>query len=309
MSDTIRPKAGEGMADTLTGSTVPRRQLGRYLRDLRNRAGLTIKDAARGLEWSETKIWRIESGQTSLRSFDVEVMCRVYGVEADMTQALMGLARETKAKGWWQAYGDAVPEWFDLYVGLEAAASRLFLYGQELAPGLFQIEDYARTLIVADNPGVDQAEIDRRVRLRMARQAVVRRTIDPPVLQVALNESVLRWPIGGPRVMAAQLERLARASELPNVSLRVVSFTAGFHPGILSGSFNILRFPLNGNGQESEPPTVYADLYTGALYLDKPQEIDRFSEAFAGIWQHALDEEASREMIQQASEALINGQA
>ena len=110
------------MADTLTGSTVPRRQLGRYLRDLRNQAGLTVKDAARGLEWSETKMWRIETGQTSLRSFDVEVMCRVYGVASDMTRALMGLAKETKARGWWQAYGDAVPEWFDLYVGLEAAA-------------------------------------------------------------------------------------------------------------------------------------------------------------------------------------------
>lgn len=295
------------MADTLTGSTVPRRQLGRYLRDLRNRAGLTVKDAARGLEWSETKIWRIETGQTSLRSFDVEVMCRVYRVESDMTAALMGLAKETKARGWWQAYGDAVPEWFDLYVGLEAAASRLFFYGQELVPGLFQTAEYARTVIAADHPEESDEEVSRRVSLRMARQALVRRTIDPPALQVALNESVLRRTVGGHQVMAAQLERLAEASELPNVSLRVVPFAAGFHPGVLSGSFVILRFPLNGGGQESEPPTVYADLYTGALYLDKPSEIDRYSGAYAGIWQHALDEEASRALIQQAAEALIDG--
>jgi transcriptional regulator with XRE-family HTH domain len=295
------------MADTLTGSTVPRRQLGRYLRDLRNQAGLTVKDAARGLEWSETKIWRIETGQTSLRSFDVEVMCRIYGVKSDMTTALMGLAKETKARGWWQAYGDAVPEWFDLYVGLEAAASRLFLYAQELVPGLFQTAEYARTLITADHPEESDEEADRRVSLRMARQALVRRTIDPPALQVALNESVLRRPVGGRQVMTAQLRRLAEASELPNVSLRVVPFAVGFHPGILSGSFNILRFPLNGGGQESEPPTVYADLYTGALYLDKPNEIDRYIDAYAGIWQHALDEEASRALIHQAAEALIDG--
>src|ERR1700722_1006475 len=280
------------MADTSTGSTVPRRQLGRYLRDLRNAAGLTVKDAARGLEWSEAKMWRIETGQTSLRSLDVEAMCRIYGARSDMTSALMGLAKETKARGWWQAYGDAVPEWFDLYVGLEAAASRLFLYGQELVPGLFQTADYARTLITADHPEESDEEADRRVSLRMARQALVRRTIDPPALQVALNESVLRRTVGGHQVMAAQLQRLAEASELPNVSLRVVPFAAGFHPGVLSGSFNILRFPLNGGGQESEPPTVYADLYTGALYLDKPSEIDRYSEAYAGIWQHALDEAA-----------------
>jgi transcriptional regulator with XRE-family HTH domain len=294
------------MTETLTGSTVPRRQLGRYLRDMRNQAGLTVKDAARGLEWSETKIWRIETGQTSLRSFDVEVMCRVYGAAPDITEALMGLAKETKARGWWQAYGDAVPEWFDLYVGLEAAASKLFLYEQELVPGLFQTEDYARTLIKSGHPEESDEEAGQRVSLRMARQALVRRPIDPPALQVALNESVLRRPIGGPQIMAGQLKRLAAASELPNVALRVVPFSAGFHPGILSGPFNILRFPANVNGTESEPPTVYADLYTGALYLDKPNEIERYTEAFTGIWQHALDEPASRELIRQAAEELSN---
>lgn len=295
------------MPDVLTGSTVPRRQLGRYLRDLRNQAGLLVKDAARGLEWSEAKMWRIETGQTSLRSLDVEAMCRLYGAAPDITSALMSLAKETKARGWWAAYGDAVPEWFDLYVGLEAAASRLFLYEQELVPGLFQTEDYARTLIRADHPDEDEAETERRVRLRMARQSVVRRMIDPPALQVTLNESVLRWPVGGADIMAAQLDRLATASELPNISLRVVPFAVGFHPGIVSGSFNIIRFPLNGNGEESEPPTVYADLFTGALYLDKPGEIERYSQAYSSIWERALNEESSRDLILQAAEGLRNG--
>jgi transcriptional regulator with XRE-family HTH domain len=296
------------MPDEVTGSTVPRRQLGRYLRDLRNQAGMLVKDAAKQLEWSEAKMWRIETGQVSLRSLDVEAMCRAYGAEPGITSALMGLAKETKARGWWQGYGDAVPEWFDLYVGLEAAASRLFLYEQELVPGLFQTEDYARTLITADHPDEDEAEIERRVRLRMARQGVVRRMIDPPALQVVLNESVLRWPVGGAVVMAGQLARLAEASDLPNVSLRVVPFSVGFHPGIVSGSFNILRFPLNGNGEDSEPPTVYADLFTGALYLDKPSEIERYSQAYGAIWLRALDERSSGDLIRQAAEGLRNGQ-
>src|SRR5215469_215781 len=126
------------MADQMTGSTVPRRQLGRYLRDLRNQAGLTAKAAAQQLERSEPTIWRIETGQTSVRSIDVELMCRLYGASPEMTEALTRLARETKARGWWQAYGDAVPEWFDLYVGLEAAAAPLLWYEQELIPGLLQ---------------------------------------------------------------------------------------------------------------------------------------------------------------------------
>jgi transcriptional regulator with XRE-family HTH domain len=300
-------EAGEAMPEVMTGSTVPRRQLGRYLRDLRNQAGILVKDAAKQLEWSEAKLWRIETGQTSLRSLDVEAMCRVYGAPPDMTEALMGLAKETKARGWWQAYGDAVPEWFDLFVGLEAAASRLSWYEQQLVPGLFQTEDYARTLIRAHNPDEDNAETERRVRLRMGRQAIVRRMIDPPAIQVALDESVLRRAIGGAEIMAGQLARLAEASDLPNVSLKVVPFSVGFHPGVLSGPFVFLRFPLNGGGTDSEPPTVYTDIYTGALYLDKPSEIERYSEAFAGLWQHALDEPSSRELIRNTAEALRHG--
>ena len=167
------------MAVETTGSTVPRRQLGRHLRELRGSQRITVKAAAEKLEWSEAKIWRIETGQTSLRSHDVELMCRIYGAPADLTEALMGLAKETKARGWWHAYGDVIPEGFDVYIGLEEAASLLSLYQSELVPGLLQTEDYARTLIEADNPGVDAEEIDRRVQLRIARQALVRRPVAP----------------------------------------------------------------------------------------------------------------------------------
>src|ERR1700735_3589829 len=109
-SATLGMKGRCAMPDATTGSTVPRRQLGRHLRDLRNKQRLTVKTAAAAMEWSETKIWRIETGQTSLRSFDVEAMCRIYGAPTDLTQALMALAKETKSKGWWQAYGDVIPE-------------------------------------------------------------------------------------------------------------------------------------------------------------------------------------------------------
>lgn len=124
---------------------------------------------------------------------------------------------------------------------------------------------------------------------------------------MALNESILKRPVGGAQVMAAQLDHLVAISDLPNASLRVVPFSAGLYPGITSGAFEILRFPLNGNGEESEPPTVYAELFTGAVYLDKPGEIGRYSAAFSGIWDQALDESSSRELIQQAGEDLRNG--
>jgi transcriptional regulator with XRE-family HTH domain len=292
------------MPEGLSGSTVPRRQLGRYLRDLRGQARLTVKAAAAQLEWSEAKIWRIETGQTSLRSLDVEQMCRVYGAPADLTEALMALARETKARGWWLSYGDVIPEGFDVYIGLEEAASRLCWYESELVPGLLQTEDYARTLITTDNPGVSDEEIERRVQLRIARQALLTRVTAAPDLRVVLNEAILRRPIGDESIMAAQLSRLASVGALPNVSIKVMPFGVGLHYGIMSGPFVMLEFPVNGSGQHSEPPTVYVDGFTGALYLDKEREIKRYGNAFDAIWRAALDETATQELITQAAREL-----
>jgi transcriptional regulator with XRE-family HTH domain len=289
------------MAEETTGSTVPRRQLGRHLRDLRNSQRLTVRAAAQRLEWSEAKIWRIETGQVGLRSLDVETVCRIYGAPPDLTEALMGLAKETKARGWWHAYGDVIPDWFDVYIGLEEAAESISWYESELVPGLLQTESYARSVIAADNPGVDDEEISRRVHVRIERQALVTRVTAAPALNVVLNEAILRRPVGGAEVMSGQLRRLLDASELPNVALRILPFSAGLHPGIMSGPFEILRFSLNGDGKASEPPTVYADGFTGALYLDKPKEIERYDEAFGRIWSASLDEKASKSLLGHAS--------
>lgn len=287
-----------------TGSTVPRRQLGRYLRELRNGQRISVKTAAEQLEWSETKIWRVETGQSSLRSLDVEQMCRLYAAPPDITEALMGLAKETKAKGWWHAYGDVIPEGFDVYIGLEEAASLLCMYQSELVPGLLQTEDYARTVISAGKPDENDDQVDRLVHLRIARQALVQRPTAPMELRAVLNESVIRRPVGGTAIMAAQLDRLAEAAGQSNVSLRVVPFSAGLHHGVMSGPFYILRFPLNGDGRESEPATVYVNGFTGDLYLDKAHEVERYADAFESIWTAALDEPVSRNLIQRSAREL-----
>jgi transcriptional regulator with XRE-family HTH domain len=295
------------MPDEMSSSTVPRRQLGRYLEELRENAGLKRKDAAKALERSTPTMWRIETGQTPMRGIEVEAMCRLYGAPPEMTAFLVSLASETKAKGWWQAYGDAVPDYLDLYVGLEGVATEFAWFEAELVPGIFQTADYSRTIITADHPEENTAEIERRVQLRLARQPILRRPINQPEFQVAIRESVLRCPVGGPEVMAVQLHRLVEVSELPNVSLRVLPFAAGFHLGMLAGAFVILRFPLNGGGAESEPPTVYSDLFTGALYLDKPREVERYDRAFAEIWEASRDEVSSRDLIRQAAEDMRDG--
>ncbi|WP_241755929.1 helix-turn-helix transcriptional regulator [Actinomadura sp. RB99] len=291
------------VTEAAMGSTVPRRQLGRYLRELRTNARFTVQAAATALEWSEAKMWRIETGQTSLRSHDVETMCRVYGAPDDMKVALMGLAKETKGKGWWHAYGDVIPDGFDLFIGLEEAARSREEYSPELIPGLLQTPDYARA-VIQNNTRLQEEEIGRRVQLRIQRQTLVTRPSAPPALKVALNEAVVRRAVGGPAVMAAQLSHLAEMNERANVAVSVVPFSAGAHKGLDTGPFIILRFPTTGDGRDHEPPTVYVQGFTGALYLDKPREVDRYAEAFAAIWDNALPPEESSALFRQLAREM-----
>lgn len=246
-------------------------------------------------------MWRIETGQVPLRSLDVEAMCKIYGASSDLTEALSGLAKETKARGWWHAYGDVIPEGFDVYVGLEEAATSLSSYQSDIIPGLLQTDDYAREIVRTHIRGISDDDLEGRVRLRNQRQTLLTRATDPPTFSVTLSEAVLRRPVGGRSVMRQQLAHLVYVSEQPNVSIRVTPFSAGMHPGVMTGPFIILRFPLNGDGIDTEPPTVYADGFTGGLYLDKPKEVEQYEEAFQGIWSASLDEQASRRLLSEVA--------
>ncbi|SDD22367.1 helix-turn-helix domain-containing protein [Actinokineospora iranica] len=296
----------EGTTSTVatSGSTVPRRQLGRFMKKLRAEARLSVRTAAEALEWSETKMWRIETGQTSLRSLDVKAMCALYGADEEETEGLMALAKETKAKGWWVSYSDVIPEWLDLYIGLEEAAAQIQGYESELVPGLLQTERYARVLIQTDNPGVDPDEIERRVQVRMARQMLLGRRFRPLVLHVVLNEAILHRPVGGTELMVEQLRRLIELGQLPNVCVRVMPFSAGLHYGIMSGPFVKLEFPLDGNGRPTEPSTIYIDSFTGALFLEKSHEIERYATAFAKVWDSSLSEVESTNYISKVAREM-----
>ncbi|MFD6398849.1 helix-turn-helix domain-containing protein [Nocardia sp. NPDC060249] len=267
----------------VTGSTMPRRQLGRHLRDLRNRARMTTRTAAAQLEWSEAKIWRIETGQTSLRSLDVEAMCKVYGAPADLVEPLAALARETKARGWWTSYGDVIAEGFEVYIGLEEAASGLALYEDGLVPALLQTEDYAKALLEQTIPGLTEAELVRRLRVMAARQALVTRADAPLRLDVVLAESVLTRVIGDDRVRAGQLARLRELAERETVRIQVVPGDSGYHAGLESGRFVILDFGVDDSVDRPEPPVVYVETFAGSTYLDKPAECDRYRRAFTEI--------------------------
>lgn len=168
-------------------------------------------------------------------------------------------------------------------------------------PGLLQTDDYARTLIHTDHPELNEQEIDRRVQLRIERQALLTRVTDPPGMGVVLNESVVRRPIGSQKIMADQLTHLLEVGELPNLTVRMLPFAGGMHHGVTSGPFVMLEFPINGTGMPTEPTTIYIEGHAGALYLDKPHEAELYEKAFNHIQRASLSEAASRQFIAEAA--------
>jgi Domain of unknown function (DUF5753) len=209
---------------------------------------------------------------------------------------LVSLAAASKSKGWWQSYGDAVPEWFELYVGLEAAALRVRNYESALVPGLLQTREYAE-VVVDTVPDISEAEVARRVAVRLERQKLLARSAPGPLrLEVIINEAVLRRQLADRATMRGQLARLAGAAKIPDVDLRVVPLSARPHHTLVTGAFVILEFPTTG-ARPAEPTTVYSEGLTGALYLDRPQEVDAFETAWAMLGDTALDVDDSADMI------------
>ncbi|WDZ82645.1 helix-turn-helix domain-containing protein [Micromonospora cathayae] len=283
------------------GSTVPRRQLGRLLRQFRTEAGVTLDAAAEALEYSRQKIWRIESGTGSVRVLDVRAMCELYGVSPELTESMRALAVQTRAKGWWQGYADVLPAWFELYVGLESAAAHLRGHGESVVPGLLQTQEYAQALHRLDHPRAGETERDRAVAFTLRRQALLtRRTPTAPRVRQILSEAVLRRTVGGPALMTAQLQHLVDASGPGNVSVRVLPLAAGPPPGAAAGTFVILDFPTPRGGRAAaEPSVVYHESLTGALYLDKPDEVQAYEDTWRGLDRLALNESDSIDLIKQ----------
>ncbi|WBB72395.1 helix-turn-helix transcriptional regulator [Micromonospora sp. WMMD1128] len=257
---------------------------------------MTLDAAAEALECSRQKVWRIESGLGSARGVDVRAMCQLYDANAELTGALAALASETKAKGWWHAYGDAIPDWFELYVSLEQSANRIRRYDEALVPGLLQTRAYAFS-VYQHRSEVTEEERERLVEVRLQRQTLLTRRLPPaPKMDVVVSEAALLRVVGDRETMAEQLRHLLTVSERPNVRIRVLPLSAGLHRGVEAGTFVMLEFPP-GTRATPEPPVIYSESWTGALYLDRPEEFAAYENIWAGLGQLVLDEGQSRQLI------------
>ncbi len=254
-----------------SGPTVLRILLGSQLRRLREAKGVAREEAGWAIRASGSKISRMELGRVSFKERDVVDLLALYGVDEDESAALVALAKEANSPGWWHKYGDVLPDWFQVYVGLEEAASLIRSYEVQFVPGLLQTADYARAVIRLGQPSAAPDEVERRVSLRTARQELLTKA-GGPRLWAVMDEAALRRPIGGEEVMRAQLVRLIEATREPNITLQVVPFRSGGHAAE-AGAFAIMRFP-----ETDLPDVVYLEQLTSALYLDKREDVERYTE-------------------------------
>ncbi|MFI5065492.1 MAG: helix-turn-helix domain-containing protein [Streptosporangiales bacterium] len=270
------------IAGARAGATVVRMMLGAQLRRLREAAGITPEQAGYEIRASRSKISRLEHGRVGCKLRDVEDLLTLYEVtDEQMLAGLLSLARQANTQGWWTRFGDILPDWFETYLGLEAAASLIRTFELQFVHGLFQTEDYARAVTVLGHRAAPAAEVDRRVGLRMARQQLLT-AAQPPRVWSVMDEAALRRPVGGRDVMRAQLARLIEAADLPQVTLQVVPFRRGGHAAA-GGSFSVLRF-----GEPDLPDVVYIEQLTSALYLERRADVDHYMEIMNRLSAEAL---------------------
>ncbi|WP_405138759.1 helix-turn-helix domain-containing protein [Nocardia sp. NBC_01388] len=290
----------------MVGSTIPRRAFGRYLRGMRERAGVTLLTAGVQIETSKQTVLRVEDGlPTKVTTPQLQVLFDLYKVSPAARAEALELWEEVKqhtraakvqgtAKAWWQQYSGQYAPHFDHYLRLETSANHLSTYQSVLVHGLLQTPRYRRAIIEATHPNMSAIDVDRRLELAARRQE--RLSDNTFRYEVMLSEAVLRHQPGGASAMAEQLSHLATVSERENVSIRVVPFSGGMYLGLVVQSFALLEFPPLAR-HLVEMPVVYVDGCEGALYMEHADVIARFRHALMDIDRVALSKNDTRDLM------------
>lgn len=283
---------------TLPGRRSPSvraRQLASELRRLRAAATLTGDEVAARLGWSPSKLSRIETGRTAVTVADLRRLLETYRVSGALRDRMVNLGRSADQRGWWDAYDDTLREGYSTLLALEDDAESELSYSQMLIPGLLQTEAYARSVIGIKNapPG----EIARGVTVRVTQQRVLTKE-DPLELVAVLDEACLRRWVGGAAIMNEQLSHLINMARLPNVSLQILLFSAGFHEGLAS-AFKILHFP-----EEGATDVVFLENMTSDLFIEDEGDVYSYTRAFSGLRELALDQQESIAALTQIASEL-----
>ncbi|MBF6317255.1 helix-turn-helix domain-containing protein [Nocardia cyriacigeorgica] len=271
------------------GPTVIRIALGSRLRRLRESCGVSREAAGDAIRGSHAKISWLELGRTGFKERDIRDLLTLYGVtDDDKREPYLDMARKANDPGWWQSYSDLLPAWFETYVGLEQAATTIRTYEAQFIPGLLQTADYARSVIMLGNDD----ETERRVAVRMRRQKILHRRA-APTLWAVIDENALRRPVGGMKVLREQIQHLINVSDMPNVRIQVLPYSAGGHSAA-GGPFSILRFP-----EPELPDIVYTEQLTSSLYMEKRHDVELYMSVMNQLSVQALSPAASLQFLSQ----------
>jgi transcriptional regulator with XRE-family HTH domain len=288
---------------TVHSPTAGRRRLRTALRHARDAATLTQEQVAQAMDWSLSKVIRIETGGVGISTSDLRQLLQLYRVnDPDRVDELVELARIGRRRPWWTRYKETVPAHYLSYVGLEDECSAMRCFYPVGMLGLLQTERYALAMTDASWVGrasahdkvwplrLTPAETAERVELRMTRQRVVFERDSPPEIVAILDEAVLRRELGGADVLREQLLHLLELSERPYVTIQVLPFTA--HRVNMLSPFVILEFP-----DPADTDVVYAESTFEQSIVDEPGDVESYRQVFAWLHDAALDESKSREMI------------
>jgi len=279
---------------------VLKRYVALELRRLREAAGLSRDKVAARLRCASSHIAHLEIGRNLPRSAELEVMLGFYGLDERTPDFLELVDAARRGKDWWLPFKGVVPDWFDLYLGMESSATQIQAYSLLFVHGLLQTRRYAQAVIRAGSPDLSDTDVERRLDLRMARQDALVRQPSPPAVHCVLDEVVLLRLPPQPDVMAEQLHHLIKLSELPNVTIQVLPLAAGLHAGI-EGPFTILTFPPDLIG---DPGVVYTDTRFRGTYYETPTEILAYRNTWTQIHHTALTPDQTRTQLTHRIEEL-----
>lgn len=279
--------------------TLRRRRLSALLRELRDAREMTAEEVAGRLKWGKNKPLYLESGQgVRPDPHDIERLADLYGVKPALKEELVRLAEAAREKGWWHPYIKQLSRPYTTLIGLELEAAEIQVFESSVLHGLLQTRDYAEALVLGGGPSkVSAADVESRVKVRLERQRILRRD-DPARLTVILDEAAIRRKVGGSDVMQAQLQHLLELMHAPNITIRVMPFNAGAHPGV-AGSFTLLRF-----ADAADTPAVYVETVAGEFYVEETDEVKAYSSAFEVLASKVLGPEDTIAVIAAAAATM-----
>jgi transcriptional regulator with XRE-family HTH domain len=270
--------------------TARRRRLGQVLRELRDRSGLTIEQAAKAAGVSGPHLSRIERARVGVRLPAVKLLLQTYQADAETVEELTDIASTSGERGWWHDFGITRP--YQTLISFESAATALRNYEPLIVPGLLQTGDYARGLLQRGPARLAADTISERAEVRRQRQSILDQA-QQQVFSFVLDEAVIRRPVGGPAVMGQQLRHILEVAARPNVDVQVIPFAVGAHPGLL-GSFVVLSFA------PGERDVIYTEGIGGDLYPER--QIEWYGDVFHRLQSVALSPDDSAQLVQQATE-------